>query len=260
MKRTRYVLVALMAVLCMTFLVSKSAAWSWYTVEVGITNPQDGDRFVTHDLIRIRWYAIIEGQIPPPGTIHYMIELNGQRLTYDYYDDFVNLGSGYFKAFGSFDYRVPGNGYSKIPNSILQVFSGNDDCSDCYSILAPSVTIGIKTWYDPLPIPKEESRTTIGGPNIKSDFLDEPYPNPFNPSTTVKFELKEASTVSLQIFNVNGQLVETLRNNEFLPAGEYRDSWNGQDSGGNKAPSGVYFLKLTTGNGYSETRKMVLVQ
>lgn len=114
-------------------------------------------------------------------------------------------------------------------------------------------------WYDPLPIPTEELRAALG-PNLGGNFLDEPYPNPFNPNTTVMFGLREAATVSLEIFSLQGQLVETLRNSEFLGAGEYRDTWNGLDRRGNKASSGVYFLKLTTSNGYSETRKMVLVQ
>jgi hypothetical protein len=264
MKPTKYMLVIVISAMSIMFLASDSMAWWYSTYDIEIESPQEGEKFGTHDLIRVRWTAYFYGQIPPQG-IHYMIKLNQVTLTYDYYDNFSGDIPGqntYFTARGSFDWRVPGNGYSKNPNSILAIWSGSDDCSDCYDRVE-SVIIGVKTWYDPLPRPQQVPSGAMGE-NIteshKSNYLNEPYPNPFNPHTTIRFGLKAPSNVSLKIFNVQGQLVKTLRDDTFVQAGEYQESWNGTDNNGNKVPSGVYFLKLRTSKGYSVTRKMALVQ
>jgi hypothetical protein len=79
------------------------------------------------------------------------------------------------------------------------------------------------------------------------------FPNPFNPFTTIRFSLSESSKVSLKIFNVAGREVRTLVNGE-LNAGEYEIPLH---AGG--MASGVYFLRLKTGN-LLQTRKMVLLR
>jgi hypothetical protein len=261
MRHNVFVLLALMSILGVMLPVTAHA--DWYTSAIWTDSPEQGENFGTHDLIRIRWRAWIDWGVwddpPDAETIHYMVILNDAVLTEGYYD-WMDVHYLWGEVSGSFDYRVPGNGYSKNPNSPLTICMDACATSLCEDDFCRSITIGIKTWYDPLPIPQQSSRATLAGPGIESTFLGEPYPNPFNPSTTVTFGLKEAATVSLKIFNLNGQLVRTLRNDEALDAGEYRDSWNGLDHGGNKVSSGVYFLKLTTSSGYSETRKMVLVQ
>jgi len=71
------------------------------------------------------------------------------------------------------------------------------------------------------------------------------FPNPFNPTTTIKFSLKEATTVNLEIYNVKGQKVKTLVNQK-LAMGTHGILWNGEDNYGKKATSGIYFYKLST--------------
>ena len=73
------------------------------------------------------------------------------------------------------------------------------------------------------------------------------YPNPFNPQTTISYELYSDSNIELAIFNLLGQKVATLVD-EFAEAGNYSSVWNGQDALGREAASGVYVLKLTTEN------------
>lgn len=80
------------------------------------------------------------------------------------------------------------------------------------------------------------------------------YPNPFNPSTVIKFNLAEASKVSLKIYNSLGQLVDVLVNNESLEAGRYEKLFDAS-----KLTSGVYFYKLETPN-YVSIKKMVLIK
>ena len=68
------------------------------------------------------------------------------------------------------------------------------------------------------------------------------YPNPFNPSTMISFDVPELQNVSVQIFNITGQLIETLINGK-LESGEYEILW---DAG--NLPSGIYFVQLKSGN------------
>lgn len=84
------------------------------------------------------------------------------------------------------------------------------------------------------------------------------YPNPFNPSTTVKFDLFRAAHVDLRIYDARGKLVRTLADTN-LPAGEHRVVWNGVDNRGNPAATGVYFVRLLAA-GYEGTMKMVLLK
>ena len=84
------------------------------------------------------------------------------------------------------------------------------------------------------------------------------WPNPFNPSTTIAFNLKEASSVRLEIYNLQGRKVRTLMSGS-KAAGEHASVWNGLDDKGQPVASGVYFYRLGTPKG-SELRKCVLLK
>jgi len=71
------------------------------------------------------------------------------------------------------------------------------------------------------------------------------YPNPFNPSTTIRFDLAKDSDVTLQIFNLKGQLVKTVVH-EKINAGVHTAEWNGDDNADRSVASGVYLYKLHT--------------
>ena len=83
--------------------------------------------------------------------------------------------------------------------------------------------------------------------------LQQNYPNPFNPTTTIKYNLPQDSQVTLSIYNVSGQLVCIL-NDEHQSAGKHEITWDAKDMA-----SGLYFCTLKA-NGFTETRKMVLVK
>ncbi len=82
------------------------------------------------------------------------------------------------------------------------------------------------------------------------------YPNPFNPQTTIKFNVKENDQASLTIFNSKGQVVKSLGN--YLP-GQHTLVWNGQNNQGKNVSSGVYFYQLKS-SGYSKISKMMLMK
>ena len=84
------------------------------------------------------------------------------------------------------------------------------------------------------------------------------YPNPFNPETTISYDLKDAGSVRLNVYNIKGQMVRSLVNTDHA-AGSYRVVFNGRDDKGSLLASGVYLYRLTAGR-YSSTRKMILMK
>ena len=92
---------------------------------------------------------------------------------------------------------------------------------------------------------------------LSAQFLTN-YPNPFNPVTTIVFEVKTAGPVMIDIYNVRGEKVITLVNENMNP-GSYNEIWDGSDSYGNSVASGLYFYCMST-NGSHTTRKMVLMK
>ena len=89
--------------------------------------------------------------------------------------------------------------------------------------------------------------------------LYQSYPNPFNPSTTIRFDIPEQSPIRLTIFNILGQEVAELAN-EIAGPGSFTKSWNAN------APSGIYFYQITvlpasnSNKKYTDTKKMLLLK
>jgi len=94
----------------------------------------------------------------------------------------------------------------------------------------------------------------------KAFALSQNFPNPFNPQTTIAFDIPEGKEVNvrLNVYNMRGQLVRTLVN-EFKSEGSYQIQWDGTDNYGRRVSSGVYFYRITTGE-FSQTRKMVILK
>jgi hypothetical protein len=88
--------------------------------------------------------------------------------------------------------------------------------------------------------------------------LSQNYPNPFNPETQIEYTLQSPAQVTLQIYNLLGQKVKTLVN-EQKPAGSYRIFWDGKNEAGKAVASGIYFYGLKA-NGVSQTKRMVLLK
>ncbi|MCP4705323.1 MAG: T9SS type A sorting domain-containing protein [candidate division Zixibacteria bacterium] len=88
--------------------------------------------------------------------------------------------------------------------------------------------------------------------------LSQNYPNPFNPETKIEYILHRQSEISISIYNLIGQKINSLVN-DIKPAGNYSVNWNGTDNNGNKMASGIYFYQLQIGD-YTETKKMILMK
>jgi len=114
------------------------------------------------------------------------------------------------------------------------VFSGGGD-----------ITVDVEYQYEP---------TIPGAFELKQN-----YPNPFNPSTAIEFELRRKDVLTLDIYNILGQKVETLFSGRMFPAGTHTVYWDGTKQDGSPLPSGIYFYRIS-GNGLTESRKMVLLK
>ncbi len=91
------------------------------------------------------------------------------------------------------------------------------------------------------------------------DRLGTNYPNPFNPTTTISYNLAGDNFVELSVYNLKGQLVRTLVDSR-QTAGTHSVEWNGKDNNHKAVSSGIYFYKMQVKDGYSATHKMILLK
>ncbi|HEY6953402.1 MAG TPA: glycoside hydrolase family 9 protein, partial [Bacteroidota bacterium] len=89
--------------------------------------------------------------------------------------------------------------------------------------------------------------------------LDQCFPNPFNPSTTIRYALPSSAVVRLLVFDLLGRRIRTLFEGQ-ATAGEHSAVWNGLDDNGETVASSVYFYQLRTGTKVIETRKTILLR
>jgi hypothetical protein len=125
---------------------------------------------------------------------------------------------------------------------------------------------GIDNWvFMDNPTPGSSNIFTSAHENIASQKycnLIYNYPNPFNPTTTIKFTLKEDSKVCIKVYNIKGEVVRTLID-DHLSTANHEIIWDGKDETGKQVGSGLYFYKMISkGNNYKNisTKKMILLK
>jgi|GEM_PF-1356358 len=118
---------------------------------------------------------------------------------------------------------------------------------------------GSSVFYGPLTV---DVNTNPDGPEIPLiplvTKLMDAYPNPFNPSTTIRYQIKEAGDVRIEIYNTRGQKLRSF-NNAKAKAGYYQVTWDGKDANGKELSSGVYIYRMISGK-YTSSKKMVLTK
>jgi hypothetical protein len=116
---------------------------------------------------------------------------------------------------------------------------------------------GESTFHDPVFV--SVTSVDIKGYIVPDEYtLSQNYPNPFNPETSIEFGLPKAENVSINIYDINGQLVRNLMA-ERKSAGNHSIVWKARDNNGTQVVSGVYFYYFKAGE-FTETKKMILMK
>ncbi len=169
-------------------------------------------------------------------------------------------------------------GIGNIDDDPLFVGSGNysysiQDLSPCVNSGTPDTTGLNLPEYDLAGNPRiyggridmgaYENQNVVVGANENlipnTNLLYKNYPNPFNPTTTISFSIPNDSEVEISIYNIKGQKIKTLTNNEFSK-GSHSIIWNGDDETGKLVSSGVYFYKLYVNGKTVSVKKCMLLK
>ncbi len=169
---------------------------------------------------------------------------------------------------------------SNIRDQITLTVSGREDVPSQYQIRlldeALRVTIDLRQQRryafayagDQRP---RRFRLVLGKPGFTTDalnelaarpetfVLDQNFPNPFNPSTTIRYGVPEDARVTLKIYNLLGKEIATLVDGELKPAGYHLAAWDGRDRFGRTVASGVYLYRLEAQK-FVAVRKLALVR
>gem|GEM_PF-2484209 len=135
-----------------------------------------------------------------------------------------------------------------------------------YHYEGPSKELLIIAWLDKpvstkfsMSINISEKTHVNSNMQLISDFaLFNAYPNPFNSSTVISYQLAKPCYVDIRIFDINGRDVKTLSHNK-QPAGNYKIPWDGTNSDNEPMPSSIYFIKLKAEN-YTAIKKVTLIR
>lgn len=173
----------------------------------------------------------VYAKVIEPGTARViMFSMQGDKVM-NSSDDLASIIDVEFEATNSFS-----NGETTVSLSNLILAGANGVGIECQSNSNFDLNFGL---------PTETS-------------LDKNYPNPFNPSTSIPFQLKEAGYVSLKVYDMSGSLIKTLAS-DYRDAGSYEVIWNGLNNDGQQVASGQYILQMSAPN-YSNTLQMTFLK
>ena len=125
------------------------------------------------------------------------------------------------------------------------------------------VTLGRTYWYKLEALSLSGVGTFFGPVSVQVDLprsyrLSQNYPNPFNPVTNIEYDLPKASHVQLEVYNLLGQKIVTLRD-EPQSAGYYLVKWDGRNRLGREVASGLYFYRIVAGK-FTKVKKMTILK
>jgi hypothetical protein len=147
--------------------------------------------------------------------------------------------------------KVEGQGTTSQPNDYSYTDNTITGKGEYYYRLAEVDLSGGKTYYGPMSI-------TFGGDVPTAYMLAQSIPNPARGGVSISFALRKGGATSLKIYNIAGQVVKTLAN-ENRQAGNYTVTWDGRDDQGNKASNGIYLYRLISGD-YQATKKITVLK
>ncbi len=148
------------------------------------------------------------------------------------------------------------------PDQNLGVFTGQNPNGDWVLTIADHAVVNdgtLRGWSISLLTDIALDVDDPGGDDPIPDYhLAQCYPNPFNPTTTIRYSLPRRADVTLAVFNALGQKIATLVSGS-RPAGSHQAVWDGTNANGDEVSAGVYFYRLEAGD-FVASRKMVLLK
>ena len=225
------------------------------------------------------WDLNMQGEVDPvdKSNINWTLKANYPLKIYAGYsypvinqEEFGTLGgsntTGFTPISSSYLYDITSNNFTmkgNLPINLMAASGGHtildsrapDEEIVQHVVLAGGITTGpalsAQTWIF------TDTVTVVGinDPEVLPNnfFLEQNFPNPFNPSTTISFSIPEQSLVKLEVFNTLGEKVTTLVN-ENLSKGNYKYSWDATE-----LSSGIYFYRMETAT-FSQSKKMLLIK
>lgn len=158
------------------------------------------------------------------------------------------------------------NTTSYTDNSVIIGSGGKFSDNVCYKVSAFDISDQESPQSWPRCKPLGSLKKEMANLNLipENYNLDQAFPNPFNPITTIKFDIPEYSNVKLTVFDLSGRMVIKLVNQN-ITAGTHQTVWNGKDKNGRAVSSGVYLYTLTakskeSGEMFTHSNKMVLLK
>jgi FlgD Ig-like domain len=205
-----------------------------------------------HEMVDIHATLSLSDECTPPADIDWLLwSVSSNQPADDDGDGSTEIdiaGADLFTRDLDFELRAERSG-SATDRVYTVVYAASDDWATSFD------TVYVRVPHDPrvpdVPILGEQTRG-------RETELRDARPNPFNPSTTVTFDLAREERVRLAVFDARGQHVRTLLD-EKRPPGAHRVLWDGAGDSGEAVASGVYFLRMEAGI-YSATRKLVLLK
>ncbi len=164
--------------------------------------------------------------------------------------------------FGYISHYEEGVKVADVSDPANPVIVGTYDTSDAWGVHAffPSDNFVVSDINDGLYVFRFDLLTNVSDePQTIANFqLEQNFPNPFNPSTTIRYQLEKNVPVKLSVFDVLGRTIKTLVN-EAQGAGSYEVNWDATDNNGQAVSSGVYLYKLEAGD-FSDSKTMNLIR
>jgi len=229
------------------------------------SGPKTADFIIYHDadnspaIITLTGYGIVAWHLYPVTNLEYTMEDGDVILTWR--SSYVSCEIKHYKIYRDetllFDgptmerYIDPSVPVGTYIYAVLQCSHGGGNHSEPTTV---EVTISESIESENPPQNSDTDDAII--PIVSQLYAN--YPNPFNPSTTISFDMARAGRVSIEVFNSKGQLVKTLVNG-MRGAGMHKVVWDGKDFSGNGVSSGIYFYRMVTDDVVS-VKKMVMVK
>ena len=207
-------------------------------------------------------------------TIHSDVDIYGVQFDLDYDSNLLSLSEGqitslvnsadvYSKVIEPGKARVimfsmQGDKIMSSSNDVASVMNISFDTMDGISNANIAISNLILAGANGVSVDCEKESSYDINFMPEETSLEKNYPNPFNPSTTIPFNITQAGNVTLNVYDMSGSLVKTLAS-DYKESGSYKVIWNGLNNDGQQVASGQYILKMSAPN-YSNTLQMTFIK